>query len=50
MNCPMLFVLVLIAFSPFMFLVAGIYGDYQSTGKLPWKTKKDKVNSGAKFG
>jgi len=27
------------------------YGDYQTTGKWPWTSeKKDKVNSGAKFG
>lgn len=46
----MWFVLGLIMVSPILFFVAGVYGDYQSTGKLPWKTKKDKVNSGAKFG
>ena len=46
----MLWPLGIIMVSPILFFIAGVYGDYQSTGKLPWKTKKDKVNSGAKFG
>lgn len=50
-HYAMWFVLGLIMVSPVIFFFAGAYGDYQSTGKWPWtRQKKDKVNSGAKFG
>jgi len=50
MNLNLLPIYIIMA-SPIVFFFGMAYGDYQTTGKWPWtREKKDKVNSGAKFG